>query len=241
MQWPAAITWRRAAACIALLASGLAHAARDVAWIWPGSDLPSGPLQEVAVLVESIEFRGTDLARRPRLRSLVLAPTVAVTPVIHVQSDARSPGSFSAAQREAVLAALSRHADESSSGWIQLDFEAPARQREAYLSLVAAARQRLPTTLKLSVTALASWCRQGGWLDRLAADEVVPMLYRLGPAAEEWKDLWLRSPERLHPRCREAAGFAVQEMPHEKLLQRTTRRYWFHERNWTRVPLASTP
>jgi hypothetical protein len=130
MQWPA-ITWHRAAACIALLASGLAHAARDVAWIWPGSDMPSGPLQEVAVLVESIEFRGTDLARRPRLRSLVLAPTVEVTPVIHVQSDARSPDSFSAAQREAVLAALSRHAHESSSGWIQLDFEAPARQREA--------------------------------------------------------------------------------------------------------------
>ncbi len=226
---------------LALLAGATAHAADDIAWIWPTSGAPPGPLREAAVLVETVVLQGQGVVRRPRMQALVMAPGVAVTPVVHVQAGAGSGAVFTPAQRHAVLVALQRYAPRASSGTVQLDFEAPPRQREAYLALVADARRLLPRTLKLSVTALASWCRQGDWLDRIEADEVVPMLYRLGPESEDWRRLWLHNPERLHARCRgPAVGFAVQEMPASPVFDRYTRRYWFHERNWS-TPLPTPP
>lgn len=221
----------------ALLAGTPCQAATDIAWIWPSSDAPpASAYPEVAVLVDTLLFKGADVERWPRRRALVMpSPSVKVTPVVHVQSGAASADAFSEAQRKAVLQALDRAVSGATAGWVQLDFEAPSRQREAYLSLVREARHRLPTSVRLSVTVLVSWCTQGNWLDRLAADELVPMWYRMGVPVE------LDAPA-LHARCRgPAAGFSLQEPPKQAVRSRFTRRFWFNERNWTADTAERTP
>lgn len=90
-----------------------------------------------------------------------------------------------------------------------------------------------PPTTRLSVTALAWWCRSGNWLDGLAADEVAPMLFRMGKDAELLRQMWSATPEKLHPRCRSGAiGRALQEPLAANTLSRYVRIYSFDAKHW---------
>ncbi|MET0351188.1 MAG: hypothetical protein ABW067_15460 [Rhizobacter sp.] len=244
MRHPLSIVRLLAALLFASLAAGaspMASRAREVAWVWPGSAVPGGAgWHEAAVLLESIDLDGEQVVRRPRRLGLVAPKGLAVTPVVHVQSGPRGGARFTEAERRAVVAALRGAAEVATAGVVQLDFEAPRRQRDAWRELVAETRAALPTSVRLSVTALASWCHGGAWLDGVAADEVVPMLYRLGPDSRDWLRRWRDAPDSLHARCRgPAVGFSAQERPEPAIAGRYIRRYWFNERNW---PLsASTP
>jgi hypothetical protein len=224
--------------------------AENIAWVWPGGDAPPAGFSQVAAVVETLVLQGRGVQRSPRARPLLLAPGTALIPVVHVQSRADTPDALAPAQQTAVVAAMLRHVGAASAGWVQLDFEAPERQRESYLALVRMLRAALPPGLRLSVTAQAGWCGRSpgaaeGWLARLPADEVVPMLYRLGPQAEAWRARWRELPAagavgstaaRLDPRCTEGAlGFSMQEPPDPALRAQARRAYWFHERHWSRV------
>ena len=102
-------------------------------------------------------------------------------------------------------------ADRGRSGWVQLDFEARPSQRAFWRAVVESTRAALPPGVRLSVTALASWCHGDRWLAGAPVDEVVPMYFRLGRARP---DLERRSaagtPE---PLCRQAHGLADDEPP----------------------------
>jgi hypothetical protein len=88
--------------------------------------------------------------------------------------------------------------------------------------------------VRLSVTALAHWCTQGDWLDRLPVDEVVPMLYRLGAHADEWRRRFAQGDAGLARRCQgPALGFATNDPPPPALLARAARPYWFDEAAWS--------
>jgi hypothetical protein len=227
--------------CAAGAAPGATAAApRDVAWVWPAGDLPAPAPGEAAVLVRSVLLGDGPPRIVPRRRALVPGPGCRVTPVVHVHPgpDARALPPRDAA---AVLEELLRAAAESTSGWVQLDFEAPAPLRRDWRTLVGEARRRLPPAVRLSVTAPASWCAGGAWLDALAADEVVPMFFHMGARGEEWLGLAATAPERLHPRCRAgAAGFSAQAPAPAALRRRYARRYWFHERGALPWTLPST-
>lgn len=229
--------------------ASLAHGA---AWIWPNSNGPrtadsptSGssaadptpPYREAAVLVASLGLRGGGVEHGGRTRPLQLPAGVRLLPVVHVEAAADAPDEFSPSQREAVLAAVRRHAPAAAAGagWLQLDFEAPARQWPAYGRLLAAVREALPPQVRLSITALAHWCLSTDrWLDALPVDEVVPMLYQLGPHAELWRRRLADGDAALAQRCRgPAMGFATAEPPPPALLTRTAHPYWFDHAAWS--------
>jgi hypothetical protein len=216
---------------------------RGVAWIWPNSNGPQGtrsdspPYREAAVLVESLVLRARGVEHGGRTQSLQLPAGVRIVPVVHVEAAPDAPAEFTLSQRNAIIAAVRRHAGVAAAGagLLQLDFEAPARQRDAYRALVAAVREALPAGVRLSVTALAHWCTQGDWLDHLPVDEVVPMLYRLGPHADDWRRRFAQQANtNLAQRCRgPALGFATNDPPPAALLARTIRPYWFDEAAWS--------
>lgn len=231
-----------------------ASLAKGVAWIWPdsnGPQRPSGaadaPYREAAVLVESLTLRAGGVERGGRTQPLALPSGARLLPVVHVEAAEGVPADFSPAQREAVIAAVRRQAGTAAAGagMLQLDFEAPPRQRDAYRDLVAAVRGALPAGVRLSVTVLAHWCTQGDWLDRLAVDEVVPMLYRLGAHADDWRRRFEQADAGLARRCRgPALGFATNDPPPPALLARAARPYWFDEAAWSnpsRPPLHLIP
>jgi hypothetical protein len=229
----------RQPAAPAEITASLGH---GVAWIWPNSNGPqvvrsdAAPYLEAAVLVESLILHARDVEHGGRMQPLVLPAGVGLVPVVHVEAGADAPADITPAQRDAVAAAVRRHAGTAAAGagMLQLDFEAPARQRDAYRALVANVREALPAGVRLSVTALVHWCTQGDWLDRLPVDEVVPMLYRLGPRADDWRRRFVQNDAGLAHRCRgPALGFATNDPPPSALLARAARPYWFDEAAWS--------
>jgi hypothetical protein len=216
---------------------------RGVAWIWPDSNGPQGdpdaaapPYLEAAVLSESLVLRAVGVEHGGRTQPLVLPEGVRLLPVVHVEAAADAPAVLTPSHRAAVVQAVRRQAGTAAAGAgaLQLDFEAPPRQREAYVQLIGEIRKAMPANVRLSVTALAHWCVQGDWLDRLPVDEVVPMLYRLGPQAAQWRQRFAQPDDRLARRCRgPALGFATNEPPPPTLLARASRPYWFDESAWS--------
>jgi len=229
----------RGLASSAEVAASLTH---GVAWIWPDSNGPqaahgdASPYREAAVLVESLMLRAGGIEHGGRTQPLALPAGVRLVPVVHLEAAEDAPAEFTPAQRDAIVAAVRRQGGTAAAGagLLQLDFEAPARQRDAYRKLVATVREALPAGVRLSVTVLAHWCAQGDWLDRLPVDEVVPMLYRLGPHADDWRRRFAQDDAGLARRCRgPALGFATNDPPPAALIARAARPYWFDEAAWS--------
>ncbi len=72
------------------------------------------------------------------------------------------------------------HARTPGVRGVQIDFDAPVSQRSFYRELLSRLHSELPRHVELSMTALASWCIGDRWLDKTAADEVVPMFFYMG-------------------------------------------------------------
>jgi len=200
----------------------------DIAWVW---DHQAPPLQARAwaVTVTQIQLDGASLTERPRGRALPPAAGRKVIPVVHVEpAPHQAPAPLNATQRHAIAERVVSAAAGSTSGWVQLDFEARPSQRDSYHALIREIRAALPATMKLSITVLAWQCRSAAWITPLAADEIVPMFFQLGRDTDVWLAQALAGGPQLQPRCREAAGFSPDLTPPERLPSNWSRRYWFN-------------
>jgi hypothetical protein len=117
---------------------------------------------------------------------------------------------------------------------MQIDFDARQSQRGFYTKLLQEVRRRLPATMPLSITALASWCAYDDWIGALPVDEAVPMFFRMGPEHPPSSTPGWYYPVR-EPLCRGVAGVSTDEAWPK--LKSGTRLYVFHPRSWNRVAL----
>jgi hypothetical protein len=219
--------------CAATAGSATVPASRTVAWLWDEAAVPPWSAEEVAMVTSHYLLRGDRLLMRPRMHAPSLPAGARVTPVVHVELSVVEPPTGLESRRQVLVDAVVSAAQRSSSGWVQLDMETRPSQRDFHLSLVKDIRAALPADLKLSVTALAWWCQNGAWMDSLAADEVVPMFFRMGRESARWRELVEERPARLHPRCRAgSAGFSAQEAMSDGVVRRYARSYWFDDRRW---------
>lgn len=204
-----------------------------VAWLWKDASVPAFSRGAVAVVDRHIWLAGDKVLVRPGARPRALVRATRVIPVVHVEIDPLRPPATLRQARPIVLEAMRSAARATTAGWIQLDLEARPSQRVEYRALVQDIRAALPHEIKLSVTALAWWCRSGAWLDGLAADEVVPMFFRMGRDNAPLRDIVARRPGALHPLCRSgSAGFSRQEAFAHDVTARYRRTYWFDETGW---------
>ena len=199
----------------------------EVWWYWdrPAAQLPSpAPGVGAAVVTTHVIFSGEGFVRQPRRSALYLPGDVPTVPVIHVEVDPARPFAGNAAQRDALRdAVIDVVRRGGSTGWVQLDFEARRSQREFWRAAVHAIKAALPASVRLSVTALASWCYGDRWLGDVPADEIVPMYFRLGQTRPSYE---LRSAGGVtEPRCALAHGVADDEPPWPVAL--SGRRYVF--------------
>jgi hypothetical protein len=209
---------------------------QQTAWLWDEARLPAWSAREAAVLQRHILLSGDSARTRPRMRKPVLAPGTLVTPVLHVEVSTVNPPQNIEQRAPMIVQAMREAAAASSSGWVQLDMEAKPSQRAFYRALVREIRDTLPPQVHLSVTALGWWCRSPAWLDGLAADEVVPMFFRMGRDSAAVRALVEQSPQTLHASCRNgSAGFSPQEPFAPEVTQRYRKTYWFDRHAW-RLP-----
>jgi hypothetical protein len=218
-----------------------ASCAQQIAWLWDGAALPAWSQPEAAVLQRHILLSGDSALTRPRSRA-GWPPASRITPVVHVEVSTINPAVDIESRRAMIVRAMHEAADASTSGWVQLDMEAKPSQRLFYRSLVRQLRKELPPQIKLSVTALAWWCRSPAWLDDLGADEVVPMFFRMGKDSARLRDIIEHSPATLHASCRNVAGFSPQEPFVSAVTARYRKTYWFDRYAWKRgTDIGSTP
>ena len=204
----------------------------QIPWVWDQANPPSGVLH-VAILTQHIMLKGNSLLHRGRATKPSISESIRITPVLHIQIDVFSPTNVSKDFHDEIINAMLDAAVSSTSGWVQLDYEARPNQRIFYKILVHDIKMALPKNVKLSVTALAWWCRSATWLDELDADEVVPMFFRMGKDSERLNTILDESPHQLHKSCRAStAGFAVQEPPSTEILSRYNKVYWFDYSRW---------
>jgi hypothetical protein len=208
---------RRVAALVLLagLATG-APAAEPAVWWWywdrPAAQLPPPPPGTgAAVVARHVILSGSGWQLQTRRSPLPLPPGTPAIPVVHVEVDPAQPFVGNAGQRDALRDALLDVARRADAGWVQLDFEARPSQRAFWRAVVETTHAALPARVRLSVTALASWCHGDRWLGDAPVDEVVPMYFRLGRARATFERRSAAgTPE---PLCCHAHGLADDEPP----------------------------
>ena len=225
---------RAALAALAVLAvAAPARAApRLVIWAWERpEDLRFAPPQaDVAAQTGFVVLTGEGVfVRRRRFPLRTSRPPE--TAVVHVQIDHHAPLAWTAAQRRKAAAAVLQIGQAPGVRRLQVDFEVRRSERPVLLDLLADVRRGLPRGVSLSMTALASWCETEAWLNRAPVDEIVPMLFRMGPGGAPIRAKLEAGGDFAEPRCRGALAVST-----DAPLRRapTGRRvYLFSPRSWT--------
>jgi hypothetical protein len=206
-------------------------------WAWDRNDdlrfIDTGDTG-VALLAATVTLRGDGVALAPRRNPLVLPDGVRRVAVIHVETDRAQPPTLSDAQLRRFVDTLAAVGDAVPHHVLQVDFEAVASQRTFLIDAVAALREQRPGAA-ISVTALASWCFNESWTARLAADEVVPMLFRMGYDGRRLRAHLQSGGDFRGGECRLSLGVATDELPAvlPAMLLLGRRIYVFNPRRWS--------
>ena len=184
----------------------------------------------VAFLARTIQLRANQVVVRPRLQPLDLPEDTSVIAVARVESDPRSPD-LSTQQCEQLAAAIAEMARLPNVSSIQIDFDAMRSERTFYRDVILAVRGRLPASVALSITALASWCSDDNWISDLPIDEAVPMLFRMGPDGRQIRNRVAAGEEFPAEPCRNSYGISTDEPLRN--LSAAKRLYVFNPGAWT--------
>lgn len=207
---------------------------RVVLWAWERpTDLRFINPKEtgVAFLARTIRLRQGEVVVRPRLQPLNLPETAGVIAVARVETDSINKPELSDQQRQKLAAAIAEMASLPNVSHIQIDFDATLTEREFYSAVIVDVRRRLPETVSLSITALASWCTYDNWLSDLPIDEAVPMLFRMAGDGKKIANRLDAGEDFIAPPCRHSYGISTDE-PRANL-SRARRLYVFNPDPWT--------
>ena len=185
----------------------------------------------VAFLARTIRLHSGEVEVRPRLQPLDLPETIQVMAVVRVETDAVRKPELSATQREKLAGAIADMAKLPNVSHIQIDFDAAKSERAFYRDVIFDVRARLPQTVSLSITALASWCTYDDWLSDLPIDEAVPMLFRMAGDGKQIARRLDAGDDFIAPQCRHSYGISTDEP--RSGLSATRRLYVFNPDAWT--------
>jgi len=209
-----------------------------VLWAWERNEdlrfLAGEQHVEVAAVLSTVRLVGERAYVYGRRQHLAVPAGIRVTPVVHVDALPQDNPVFNDAQRQAIVhavRAVSRNSGEAEEERVQLDFEIRASGRDFYRRLIEEIRTD-SGKLHLSVTALASWCMQDRWMQALAVDETIPMLFRMGRDGSVIRRRLATAGHLPDPVCN-SIGIALDEPISSTL--RYPRIYVFNPRSWQRT------
>jgi hypothetical protein len=215
-------------------AARLATIPKIILWAWERpEDLNFINTAEtgVAVLALTAQLSGSETNIRPRLQPLNIPQGTFLIAVVRIETDRQSAPDLSVEQRGKVIASLLQVLRNPRVAAVQIDFDARESERRFYQELLADLRRKLPETLPLSITALASWCLYDDWIANLAADEAIPMLFRMGVDEKQILSRLEAGGDFRPPIARQSLGISTDEpLPH---LPSGRRVYIFSERAWS--------
>lgn len=206
-----------------------------ILWAWDRHEdlgfldtLPADRNFSVAFFAGTIDLKKNAPRFIPRQRKLLVGKSIPLIPVLHVVSQRGKI--YGEEDLDLIVRSVNNILKTHGGKIIQLDFEVFESQRRFYRELILDIRKKLPD-IRLSVTALASWCTGDAWLKGIPIDEIVPMYFD----ATHGRDEATRPGAGIAGECTATAGLATYEkyeaMPH------ATRYYLFNNRAWHRDAL----
>jgi len=207
----------------------LAALPRVTLWAWERrEDLHSLDTRRFAVAyLDRTLTIGLTVQSLPRRDTLILPASATRIPVIRIEAG-RNAVLDDDNRRDTVQSILTS-ARQSGIAAVQIDFDATVSQRPFYRDLLTDLRRQMPSSLPLSITALASWCSWDGWLSNLPVDEAVPMMFRMEPdrrrAPPNVDDFQIRE-----PLCQSSVGVSTTEPWPSHLAGK--RLFIFPDRGW---------
>jgi hypothetical protein len=183
----------------------------------------------VAFLASTVNLSGNKASIRPRFQPLLVPDDAKLIAVVRIE--AGQDAALESQQRDAVVRHLVAVSSLPRVSAVQIDFDATKSQRAFYQDVLVHLRERLPPSMPISITALASWCLGDNWIASLPIDEAIPMLFRLGTGTNE-VGTWLASGQDFSaPVCRGSLGVSMDE-PWTRL-PAGRRIYVFRAKPWT--------
>jgi uncharacterized protein DUF3142 len=217
---------------------GGARAQTLTLWAWERPEdlrFLHGSSVRVAFLDRTVRFEDSRLAIQFRHQPLLVSPDTALTAVVRIETRGRAPDpTLTTSTADAVIQAV--HAGVSA---LQIDFDARRSDRPFYSALIKSVRARLPRAIPLSITALTSWCVDDPWIDTRDVDEIVPMLFQMGPDTRHVLTRLEEDGRWPVAACNGAAGLATDER-HDRLPPAGSV-YVFKPRAWTADDLRDLP
>ncbi len=205
-----------------------------VLWAWERPEdlrflADAGRPARVAFLLATLALTETEVREQPRRYPLHVPPGLKLQATVRLEAQPRaSLASYPPERLQALAERLATLANRPELTGLQLDFDARASEYDAYVALLQALRRRLPPSVTLSITGLASWCAPESWLTRAPVDEVVPQLFRMGPDAATWRARFARG---VPAPCRGSVGLALDEW--QAVPPGVSTLYLFNPRPWT--------
>lgn len=207
---------------------------KQIVWAWQRpEDLRFLPTNiGVAYVTCTITLENSHVDIQARQHPLLVNADTSIIPVVHIDASWRDPPTLTDAQAQAIVEELTHAAAFSNANVVQLDFEVRRSQQAFLAKVISAARQKLPKTTALSVTALASWCAGDYWIGALDADEIVPMAFRMAAGDAAIRQQLANQGHFKHANCQAAIGTAIDE-PSIALDTHSLRHYYFSPKPWT--------
>ena len=209
-----------------------------IVWAWERSeDLEFLDSSEfgVAFLAQTLILRGDNVIFKPRRQPLRVRPQTKLIAVTRIESQKTTglPTALSETQQEQLIQLVLKTLELENVSAVQIDFDVAVSERVFYRGLLGQLRNKLPDSVPLSMTALASFCIGDRWLADLPIDEAVPMIFRMGADNRTIKSFLSRGNDFYEPLCRQSYGVAVDE-PVDVKFDRSRRQYIFNVRAWTK-------
>jgi hypothetical protein len=186
----------------------------------------------VAFLGGELLLEGRTARWTPRRNPLLVSPGTFLIAVLRVETRAAD---HTPEQAEAIADRATGLLSLPRVKGLQVDFDARDSERAFYADALRRLSRRLPADLPLSITALASWCLDDGWISEAGlggiVDEAVPMLFRMGPEEARIRQRLARGERFREPLARFSAGISTDELLPR--LRGRRRYYVFHPGSWT--------
>ena len=194
----------------------------------------------VAFLAQTLLMKGGEINVSPRRQPLKVRGETYLIAVTRIESQnvTHEISRLSDAQLDKLTALIVKTAALENVRAVQIDYDAAVSERDFYRRLLTNLRAKLPETMPLSMTALASFCVGDRWIAGLPVAEAVPMIFRMGTDDRQVKDYLANGGDFNEPLCRKSYGIAVDE-PIDFKPPDTRRRFIFNTHGWTQADLQT--
>jgi|WetSurSiteA1Bulk_404760.scaffolds.fasta_scaffold00634_4 hypothetical protein len=178
----------------------------------------------VAFLAQTLTLTEQDVRSSPRQQPLKVSPETKLIAVTRIETE--NFPALSTAQRDEIIHLVLNTLKLKNVSALQIDFDAKVSQRGFYRELLTELRAKIPATMPLSITALASFCLSDPWIKDLPVDEAIPMIFRMGADNHKVKTLLKNGTDFSIPLCQQSYGIATDE-PLTMNFDKTRRVYIF--------------